>query len=773
MKQTGLTILFVTLFGMCFAQSPSQTIRGKVIDAQNNQSIIGASITLIDLAIGTTTDTSGNFRLDATAVGRHQLRVAYVGKEVVILPVLLESGKELVLEIQLKDSQTGLDTLLVKAPRIEAFSKLSTQTISIEETFRLPATFYDPARQVALYPGVANFNNQANAISVRGNSPNANQWRLEGVEIVNPNHTPNAGTFNDRITQTAGGVNILSAQLLDYSQFFTSNYNASFNNALGGILDMKLRKGNNENREFIGQIGLLGIDVAAEGPISQNTGSSYLANYRYSTIGLLSDMGVDVGDEEISFTDFSLNLSFPTQNAGDFTLFATLGSSKNIFETERDQSVWEEDKDRFDIKFDSRTAILGATHQIQLNEQLNWKTTLAYSELQSDRTADLIDSIFQARRVQDDAITQRKLSLHTRFLANLTARSYLRFGLTATQNDYSILATDELNKRNVIGEGMGVLLQPYLMWNSSLTQDLDIQAGLTYNYFTFNETQSLEPRLALNLSTGRNSNLTLAYGLYSQLQSPLLYFIQADGRIPNENLDFTKSHQISLGYDLQLNSSTSFHTEVYYQSLFDVPVSATRSSSFSALNLLESYSAEPLANEGIGRNIGLEIGLQKVLLKEFYYLLNVSIFDSKYEGSDGIERDTRFNGNYITNATAGKEWQWERKERQMILGINLNATVLGGFRETPIDLAASQAAGVTIFVEEEAYSINQQDYFKMDFRIYYKRNKAKLNTTLALDIQNLTNQQNIAFNYFDALQGEILTRNQLGLIPILTWRAEF
>lgn len=758
---------------LLLAQVPTQTVRGKVVDALNQQPLIGASIEILELEMGVISDEVGSFRMEAVPVNRYQLRVSYLGRKTLTLPILVESGREVVLEIELEEDQAGLDTLVVKAPRLDVVHPLSTQTITIEETFRYPATFYDPARMMAIYAGVANVNNQGNAISVRGNSPNANQWRLEGVEIVNPNHTPNAGTFSDRVMQSAGGVNILSAQLLDYSTFLTGAFPTQYNNALGGVLDMNLRKGNNEKHEFVGQLSLIGVDVAAEGPISRKSGASYLVNYRYSTIGLLSDLGVDVGDEQINFADFSFNIDLPTKKLGDFSLFWTWGASENIFETERDQSLWEENKDRFDINFESRTYIAGATHSIGLGDNAFWKTTLAFSELSSNRSADLLDDNFVPTNVQGDDITQSKLALHTRINQKIGARSQINAGLNATQHDYNIVSKDLIEQTTAAGEGDGILLQPYFNWNTQLTAALNMQLGLTYAYFTFNESQALEPRFSLDYQINSSNRLSLAYGLHSQLQLPQLYFAQIGGDNLNEDLGFTRSHHIVIGYEKAVSSSTTISVEAYYQSIFDVPISTDPSSSFSALNLLEGFVDEALVNDGTGENYGVELSLQKVLVDDYYIIANATLFESTYEGADGIERNTRFNGNYIFNFTTGKEWNWQKKERQMTLGVNLNATYLGGFRETPIDIDASKEAGTTVFVGSEAFTINQDDYFKTDFRIYYKRNRAKYNTMLALDIQNLTNQENIAFQYFDVVQGEVLSQNQLGLIPILTWRVEF
>ncbi len=773
MKRLSLICFTLLMTTLSIAQVPTQTVRGRVVDALNQQPLVGASVEIDELNKGVISDEEGNFRLEEVLVNRYQLKVSYIGRKTLLLPILVESGKEVVLEIELEDTQMGLDTLVVKTPRFDAVHPLSNQTITIEETFRYPATFYDPARMMSIYAGVANVNNQGNALSVRGNSPNANQWRLEGVEIVNPNHTPNAGTFSDRITQSAGGVNILSAQLLDYSTFLTGAFPTPYNNATGGILDMNLRKGNNEQHEFIGQLSLIGIDLAAEGPINKKSGASYLANYRYSTIGLLSDLGVDVGDEQINFADFSFNIALPTKKLGDFSLFWTWGASENIFETERDQALWEESKDQFDINFESRTYIAGATHRKTLGKKGFWKTTLAFSELRSNRSADLLDDDFVPTNVQGDDITQSKTALHSQIHQKIGINNQLNVGLNATQHSYNIISKDLIGQTAISGDGDGILLQPYLNWNTQLNAALDLQLGLTYAYFTFNESQSLEPRFSLDYQINPSNRLSLAYGLHSQMQLPQLYFAQIGGDNPNKNLSFTKAHHIVLGYEKNISSATTLSVEAYYQSLFDVPISTNPNSSFSALNLLEGFVDEPLVNEGTGENYGIEISLQKVLLKDFYVVTNATFFESKYKGADGIKRNTRFNGNYIFNFTAGKEWKWQKKERQMILGVNLNSAYLGGFRETPINLSASQEAGTTVFIGAEAFTINQDDYFKTDFRIYYKRNRTKYNTTLALDIQNLTNQQNIAYQYFDVIQGAVTSKYQLGLIPILTWRVEF
>ena len=182
---------------------------------------------------------------------------------------------------------------------------------------------------------------------------------------------------------------------------------------------------------------------------------------------------------------------------------------------------------------------------------------------------------------------------------------------------------------------------------------------------------------------------------------------------------------------------------------------------------------DSLINAGTGLNQGIELGFQKYFSRDFYTLANVTFYDAKYTAADGIERNARYNGSYIFNLTGGKEFTKNKAQKQRTWGLNLRIAGNGGFRYTPIDVAASQAAGRTIFVEEEAFSEQYADFFRVDLRVYLRRNKAKFSSLLALDIQNLTNQKNVAFQYYDVLQQAVLTKNQLGLIPILSYRVEF
>jgi len=241
--------------------------------------------------------------------------------------------------------------------------------------------------------------------------------------------------------------------------------------------------------------------------------------------------------------------------------------------------------------------------------------------------------------------------------------------------------------------------------------------------------------------------------------------------MPNKNLDLTKSHHYVFSYSYRLTKNLLAKAELYYQQLFNVPVSIYDSSSLSTLNILNDYIVEPMENSGKGKNYGVEISLERYLKDNFYLTLSNSFYQSKYTAKDGVERNTRFNGNYLITLIAGKDFISERKSK--IFGINLKTIYAGGLRTTPIDFNASQQQGYTVFIEKDAYSLQNAAYFRADIGISMKWNRKNFTSTLSLDIQNVTNRLNVFGQWYDNEKNKIVTSYQTGLIPILNYKIEF
>jgi len=774
-----ILILCLCSVGLFAQEIPEQVVRGVLTDAVSGEPLVGASVLLPGTVPvkGTTTDEKGKYRLEDVPVGRYNLEATYLGYELLIVPaILVESGKELILNLSLYEQVESLGEVLVRSNRKQgqAISPVSLQTITVEEVLRYPATFNDPARLAASYPGVVNTNDQANHISVRGNSPNSTSWRLEGVEIVNPNHLGDAGTSSNRPSVSGGGVNILSAQLLGTTNFYTSAFPTEYGNAIGGIMDMNFRNGNDEKHEFIGQAGLVGFDFSAEGPISKDKGISYLINYRYSFVGLLTAMGVDFGGEAISFQDLAFNVKAPLGKNGVLKVFGMGGISENIFTGKLDSADWEVDKDRYNISFTNRMGALGASYSNRFSAKTRFKISLVSSGVRTNKRSDLIGLNASGEITPSwnyDSLFHRKIAAYAKLSYKLNKNHQLQFASSGVHHLYDINTLNFLD-RSVGNEG-GLLLGNSAMWVWNPTNTIQLQAGVHHAFFTLTESSSIEPRSSLRWEATSNDRFSIAYGLHSQLQPGQIYFAAGS---TNEKLDFSKSHHLVFNYTRKLGFFSELSLEAYYQSLFNIPVDKTSGlvGNYSAINLLSDFENRTLVNEGTGRNYGVELNWNRQLKDDYFILTNASLFQSKYDGLAGEERNTRYNSQYLFNLTIGKEFSWQKNGKQKILGINTRATYVGGLWRSEIDeVASAETFLVTIRDQSNPFNAQQNDYFKADFRVYLKNNKSKYNTTLALDLQNATNRKNDGYYYYDHLQGEVLSEKQLGLIPNLSYRIEF
>ena len=739
-----------------------QDIRGTVVDGVSGKLLVGAAVQLT-ADRGTYTDSTGRFTFSNVPVGRYQIVCTFLGYDSLqLVDIVVRAAKPTVVDITLEPGASSLGLVTVEGQAPGGSSLMPGQIgLSKEAVLRYPATYFDPARLALAYPGVSGTNDQANGMSVRGHSPNAVGWRLQGAEIVNPNHTPNAGTSSDRTTLNGGGVNILSAQLFSDTRFYTGLLPARYGNTGAGLLDMHLRSGNSDAWAYTAQLGLIGLDASAEGPLSRKKDIRFLANYRYSTVGLLSAMGLDLGDEAIQFQDLSIHLTMPVRGSGQLSFFAVGGDSENLFTSPQDSMEWTENKDQFDITFEHRMGAVGTRLDLPLAFGGSLHTTLLWSGMQGSRLSERLSSLESL-----DEYTQQKWSLNTYVQWRSGEQSTFYTGLSGLLQQDDLLAIERQQPR-IDGRRQRTLLQPYLNWRTQLAAGWQLEAGLR-GFLLDGVAARLEPRLALDWQLNAQQRLTFSYGWQHQRIAPQIE-LAARERLPAMRV----AHS-SVQWRYQWANTTSLKVEGYYQRLTDVPISADAMTSFSAINLLEGYRQESLRSDGIGENYGVELTLQRAPTDRWYYLITGSLYESRYQGSDGVWRDTRWNGQYTANATLGREWSLRQKnKKERTLGINLRFSALGGFRTTLIDERASALTETTVYRTSEAFTVQQGDFRRLDLRIYLRRNLTGRNTTLALDIQNLTNRENEAFRYYDPYLQKIVIKNQLGLIPLLSYKVQF
>ncbi|MBL7930304.1 MAG: TonB-dependent receptor [Bacteroidia bacterium] len=786
MKKHISILLTIALFCLCAetkSQTIEQTIRGTVIDRVSQSPIPGAVVTLLTTPPrAVATDDKGNFKLEHVPVGKQSLKITFMGyKETVMQNLSVNSGKELVLTPTLEEDATEMSEVEISAKieknkALNEMSTVSTRAFSVEETQKFAAAANDPARMALAFAGVVSGTDGNNTISIRGNSPNGLLWRMEGVEIPNPNHFSNVGS-------SGGGICILSAQLLNNSDFSTGAFAPEYGNALSGVFDLKLRRGNNNKREYTFQAGVLGLDIAAEGPFKKGYDGSYLINYRYSTLSVLEKMGVPLFGSTTNFQDLSFNVFLPTKKSGNFTAFGFGGLSDQFSYAKKDSTMWEEDDFyKSDQRFYANTGAAGITHTKLFKNQSYLKTALVASGTRNGYVENELQKDYNTFIKQyEQSFVQDKVTLSSVFTRKLNARSNIRTGIILNELGYKLLMRDQdssdVLRDKIDVKGQTQTAQAFFQWNYKLTPKLTTNIGAHYLQLFLNNSWSLEPRASMKYDLNSKNSLTAGYGLHSQIQPIGIYFSrlpQHDGSYttPNKDLKLSKAHHVVLGYDHVINEFSHIKTEVYYQYLFNVPISKDPKSTYSIINEVNGYNPEPMTNNGLGRNMGLELTYERFLHRNFYYIVSLSLYDSKYKAPNGNWYNTRYNTNSALSITAGKEWILKGSKNR-VLGVNIKSIYVGGLRNTPIDLPASIAAGETKYQEDKTFELQNPDYYRLDLRISIKRNYTHVTSTFAIDLQNATNRKNVGGQYFDAKTAEIKYWYQLPMLPLLSYRLEF
>ena len=781
--RTLILLLLVTIRLTTMAQT-GKPLRGIITDNASGEPLPYVTIVVLASGIpkGTTTQADGTFCLDNLPVGRYDIRASFIGYEPAIAKeIIVSSGKEAFVTLSLKENLTELDEVVVtpkvnKQQPLNTIATASARMLSVEEASRYAGGFDDPARLVTSFAGVAG-NVSSNGISIRGNSPQFLQWKLEGVEIPNPTH------FSD-ITGVGGGIlSALSAQVLNNSDFFTGAFPAEYGNALSGVFDMQLRNGNRWDHEHTFQVGTMGIDIGSEGPFKKDGRSSYLFNYRYSAMALANDLlpGL-LGDAAgMRYQDLSFKLNFPSEKAGTFSVWG-IGLVDRYSQNEKsDTAEWESVIDRRKSSFDQSMGAGGIGHRYQINNTAYIKSAFAGTYAKNDLNIDLFDTHLVPTRINQMEGTNWNISLNSYLNKKFSSRHTNRTGFNITRLAYDLdyhvspsFPNDYLPMEN-FAKNAGSTWQFSVFTNSTLRLNDRITAniGINAGYFLLNKKYSIEPRLGINWQIQSGHAIGLAYGKHSRHEKLDYYFVsdpQAGNELTNKKLDLAKAHHIVLSYDWSVNGNTHLKIEPYYQYLYDIPVAD--GNSFSIINYRDWYLDMPLVSKGRGRNYGVDVTLEKYLSDGYYYLFTASLFKSEYTGGDGVWRNTRLNRNFLLNVLGGKEWRLGKKQ-QNLLSVNIRLSYQGGDRYSPVDEQASEAEQNAVFDSSRAYEKQFSPAFTSSFTVSYKLNKRKLSHEFALKIINATGYKEYADHIYNYKKNRVEEYRSAVVMPGISYKIEF
>lgn len=786
MKKLVLFLAFCNL--IITAQNLKQTIRGTIVDKQTQSPIPGAVIAVLNsnpLKVSSS-DEEGRFRIDSVPIGRWAIKISLISYKEKTQTVILTSSKEIVLNIELEENAFNANEVVVTAEQDKTktnnkMATVSSRVFSAEDASRYAGSRNDPARMAANFAGVSGANDSRNDIIIRGNSPLGILWRLNGLDIPNPNHFGSLGS-------TGGPISILNNNTLDNSDFMSSAFPADYGNATAGVFDLKMRSGNNEKYEYLAQIGFNGFELGAEGPFSKKKkAGSYLVNYRYSTLAVFKMIGLDfgTGDAVPQYQDLSFKVDLPTEKAGKFAVWGIGGLSYvELLSSQQSKKNNLYGYSGRDTYYKANVGACGISHTYLLNSSSYTKFNLGASAQENLIIADRVDTSVTPWAIKPE---YRNNSLNVKYSANFTynkkfsGRNFINTGFY--YDLFSTNFTDSINNFDSLGfitlrnyKGNTSLARIFLQWQHKFTEKLSLNTGLSYQYLLLNSSNAPELRLGLKYEINKKQTVSLGAGMHSQIQPLYLYFATAknsQGNIEtNKNLDFTRAMHGVLAYDVNIFNSARIKTELYYQYLYNIPV-RSRKDYFSAINLgadFNSPNVDSLVSKGTGENYGLEITIEKFYSRGYYFLVTASLFQSKYVASDNVYRNTAFNGNYVFNVLGGKEFKIKEKH---ILALDIKLTYAGGKRYVPVDLAASIAYGDEVRDGSQAFVKQYPEYFRMDIKPSYKLNTKRFTHEISVDVQNVTRHDNVFQEIYDLNSKSIKTDYQLKFFIIPQYKLTF
>ena len=793
-----LVMLFVAMAGILLPQSVvAQTVKGRVTDAITGEVLIGAAVRVVELPeAGGITNADGEFSIGLSKSGRFTIETSYIGYEPSVLKEVLVAGaKEVVLDISLRENAMELSEVVVK-PRVNKETTVNPTALvggmmlSMEEASRFAGGYNDPARLVTAFAGVAG-QGDGNGISVHGNAPQFMQYRLEGVEIFSPNH------FADLYSAGFGMVSALNSNVITNSDFFVSTFNSSYNNALSGVFDVKMRSGNNSKYENGVQVGSVGIEWTSEGPISKKHNSSFIFNYRYGFTTIARKLKlIETYGSQYDFQDLSFKLNFPTKKAGTFSVFA-LGFIDKSWDVELDIEDIHSIYDASDQEGSLYNAVAGASHKIHFDNKWTWRTTAAYN-LQHNKAdmeywgltfdANHKPTGFEGKNYPFSYLKQHeeRAVINTELSKQVTPRWLVQVG-----GEYSHRFFD-LSFRTAENVYEPVSATPYyatkddtglasMFWSNlwKPADNLSINLGMSGSYFLLSKDLSVEPRASVKWEPGDRHSLSLGYGLHSMIEKLDAYFFRnADGTMANKDLGFSKAHHLLGTYMYKFTDNLNLRVNAYYQYGFDTPV-GINGSTFCTVNRMFNYIEEPLVNEGNTRNYGADITLEQFMSRGFYGQVNGSLFKSEYRGLDKKWRNQLHDRGYMVKVLGGKEWMLGKRKQNM-LNVSVKYTMQGGLRHTPIDvdaMRANVAAGIInaqpIYKEDEAMTLQFDPSSILDLTVSYKINCKKVSHTIAFEGVNILQYQTPYAVHYDLGTGELRTDKSGISLPNVFYRIDF
>jgi hypothetical protein len=783
----AIFLIFNVLASFC--QGPLQKVKGCVTDKETQKPLAGANVIVINSipSTGTITDSDGTFRL-SVAVGRISIKISFLGYEDYFLSdILIASGKEADVTASLQEKVIQTQDAIVHSEvsgrkTINQMATISAKTIRTGDALRYAGGFYDPSRIVNAFAGVVTSNSDvSNDIIIRGNSSRGLLWRLEGIEIPNPNH------FSDGQGGSGGAFSAITSNVIDNFDFFTGAFPAEFGNAISGVMDLNLRKGNSDKHEYAFQTGMIGAEISAEGPFSEKSDASFLFNARYTNFKMLSDLNIiDLGETNYAprTKDLAFNVNIPFKKGGSLNIYGVWGSSEFGKTAEKDNTKWTSLSDQWEEMEKQSFASIGIKRLYIIPDSKTYiKTVLAYTNYSNSYYEGYVDSSYLLSKSYlysyNYPAIRTSLLVNHKFNSKNTIRAGININyLTGKMSNFQNNTIGQFD--TLVSPGAeNYLIQTYFQWKARPASNLEINSGVHVLESILNRQISVEPRVGLRWDFSPSKAFILGFGLHSKTESLAVYeaLIKNSAGVRtdlNSKMGLSKALHLVGGLDFSLSANIRVRFEGYIQYLFDIPIVNKMTSQYSTINSTERLPDAILENAGTGMNKGLELTVERSFIRNYYFMITGSIFDSRYKAGDQNTYNSYYNTKYVSNFLIGKDFYVGRDKRNSI-GINTKNVFRGGYRYTPVDEQRSTKYKRIIYNSASTYESQLPYFIRIDAGINFRRNHPGYSWIVMLDVQNVTNRKNVFRRRFSFENGQIISSDvlSLGLVPVFNFRVEF
>ncbi|HPI19601.1 MAG TPA: TonB-dependent receptor [Candidatus Kapabacteria bacterium] len=763
--------------------TPSQTVRGKVVDFRNQMPLESVTVTIKELMIGNYTQRDGTFKIPSVPVGRYTLRVSSIGYETQILAIVVSSGKEVILNVELVESFISKDTVTVLANKDGSFvpinesALVSAAQFTVDDVERYAGSRMDPARMAQNFAGVLGANDSRNDIIIRGGSPTELLWRLDGLDIPNPNHFATQGA-------TGGPIGAINSRVLDNSDFFTGAFPAEYGDRISGVFDLRTRQGNDEKWEKIFQFGFNGFEAGIEGPIGNLFGgnskdASFIANYRYSFLDLMEKMGIDFGFSGIPrYQDGTLKLDIKANDYNTISITGLFGISDIFLDDSKEDDVATGDEN---TKNGTDFFSIGAVWKHLISDNFYGKLILGtvYGNYRTD-----VDSITTGgnHNVTDiskwyshSAIEGYNTAKYEAYYSPLkslfiTAGVEARFKYFDFNLQRYTVEKDDSTLFKLLKDGSGFQWLSFIDVNLRLTDDFKMSFGIHSQYFDLTKETTVEPRFGASYQIFPQHTLTFGFGIHRQSLPLLLYYSEPI----NMNLKLMESVHYVAGYSFNISEDAIFKIEGYLKNIKNVPVRANKNDYWSFLNAGANFGSidywEKCKSTGEGRCYGAELSLFKHFSDGYYLTATGSYVRQEFSGSDGNWHWGAFDNQFILNLLAGYEWKFSANHS---LEFSCKYTLAGGGAYTPIDEVKSKIENDKEYLDSAAFSLHNPNYSRFDIKIDSRFNYSDWSIICYFSIENLFNTKNILKRQWDTNEQAVTIKEQIGLFPVGGIRIEF